>query len=404
MFRFVGGMLIGAMTVASYSASAEIADKRIRVGVLADMNGLYADVSGRLSVEAAKMAAESVGGAINGAPIEILVADTQNKADIAVGKAREWLEKDGVDVIVDLPNSAVALGVIELGRKYGKPIIVTTAGSSDITGKSCSPLTLHWSYNTTALSYVLAKGITVGQGQSWYFLTADYAFGQALERDASEIVRKSGGNVVGSTKAPINTVDFSSFLLQAQSSKAQVLGLANAGQDSANAIKGAHEFGLVKSGMKMAAFLLTLPDVRALGTAGQDLFLASAFYWDMNDKTRTFSTELARRTGGKYPDMFSAGVYSSLVSYFDAVRRLNMKDGLAVVAQMKSGPFDDPLFGKSYIRPDGRVIHDMYLFESKASSADKGGWDLYKVRATIPGDEAFGPVIPGLCPQVAAGK
>lgn len=404
MSRFLSALLAIAMTVASGSVRAEIADKRIRVGILADMNGLYSDVSGQLSVEAAKMAVESVGGAINGAPIDILVADTQNKADIAVGKAREWLEKDGVDVIVDLPNSAVALGVIELGRKYGKPIIVTTAGSSDITGKACSPMTLHWSYNTAALSYVLAKGITAGKGQSWYFLTADYAFGHALERDASEIVRKSGGNVVGSTKAPINTVDFSSFLLQAQSSKAQVLGLANAGQDSANAIKGAHEFGLLKSGMKMAAFLLTLPDVRALGIAGQDLFLASAFYWDMNDKTRAFSTELARRTGGKYPDMFSAGVYSSLVTYFDTARSLNTKDGLAVIAKMKSSPFEDPLFGKSYIRPDGRVIHDMYLFESKAPSTSKGGWDLYNLRATIPGDEAFGPVVAGLCPQVSAGK
>lgn len=402
MYRFFGVLL--AMAVAApLSTRAEIADKRIRVGVLADMNGLYADVSGQLSVEATKMAIESVEGSINGAPIDIVVADTQNKADIAVGKAREWLERDGVDVIVDLPNSAVALGVIELGRKYGKPIIVTTAGSSDITGKACSPTTLHWSYNTTALSYVLAKGITAERGQSWYFLTADYAFGHALERDATEIVLKSGGKVVGSTKAPINTVDFSSFLLQAQSSKAQVLGLANAGQDSANAIKGAHEFGLVKSGMKLAAFLLTLPDVRALGSSGRDLFVASAFYWELNDKTREFSTKLARRTGGKYPDMFSAGVYSSLVAYFDAVRRLNSKDGLAVIAQMKSQPFDDPLFGKSYIRPDGRVIHNMYLFESKAPS-EKDGWDLYSLRATIPGDEAFGPVVPGLCPQATAGK
>lgn len=401
MYRLVGVMLAAMTMAAPLSARAEIGDKRIRVGILADMNGLYSDVSGRLSVEAAKMAIESVGGSINGVPIDVVVADTQNKVDIAVGKAREWLEKDGVDVIVDLPNSAVALGVIELGRKYGKPIIVTTAGASDITGKSCSPTALHWSYNTAALSYVLAKGITAAQVQNWYFLTADYAFGHALERDASEIVRKSGGKILGSTKAPINTVDFSSYLLQAQSSKADVLGLANAGQDSANAIKGAHEFGLVKSGMKLAAFLLTLPDVRALGESGRDLFLASAFYWDMNDKTRAFSTELARRTGGKYPDMFSAGVYSSLIAYFDAVRKLNTKDGAAVVAEMKSRPFDDPLFGKSYIRPDGRVIHDMYLFESKAPSSGKGGWDLYTLRATIPGDEAFGPTAPGLCPHAA---
>lgn len=404
MSRLMNLLLAGMLTAAPLSARAEISDKKIRVGILADMNGLFSDVSGRLSVEAAKMAIEAAGGSVNGAAIDIVVADSQNKVDVAVSKVREWFEKDGVDVVVDLPNSAVALAVVELGRKYAKPVIVTTAGSSDITGKACAPTAIHWSYNTAALSYVTAKGLTTGKNPKWFFLTADYAFGHALERDASEIVRKSGGQVLGAVKAPINTIDFSSFLLQAQTSGAEVLGLANAGQDSANAIKGANEFGLTHSGMKIAAFLLTLPDVRSLGNSAKGLFLASAFYWDMNDKTRSFSVELARRVGGKYPDMYSAGVYSSLRSYFQAVGELNSKDGVAVVEKMKEKPFEDPLFGKSYIRPDGRVIHDMYLFEVRAPSEAKGGWDLYNLSATIAGDEAFGPIVPGLCPSAAKGK
>jgi branched-chain amino acid transport system substrate-binding protein len=400
MQRFVPWLCAGLLMFVSGTARAEIQGGVVKVGVLADMTGLFSDVSGRLSVEATKMAIEAVGGSVGGAKIEYVFADSQNKADVAVNIARQWLERDAVDVIVDLPNSAVALAVSELGRKYGKPIIVTTAGTSDLTGKSCAPTTIHWSYNTAALAKVLAQGVTKGQGSSWFFLTADYAFGHALERDASAVVSQAGGKILGSVKAPINTVDFSSFLLQAQVSKANIIGLANAGQDSANAIKGAHEFGLIEGGQKMAAFLLTLPDVRALGSNAKGLFLTSAFYWELNEKTRAFSAELARRVEGKHPDMYSAGVYSALLSYFRAVDELKSKDGVAVVAQMKAKPFDDPLFGKSYIRPDGRVIHDMHLFETKSPSTP-GGWDLYSLKATVPGDEAFGPYVSGVCPLLA---
>ena len=390
-----------ALAVPMTSLRAEISDGVVKIGVLTDMSGLYADVAGRGSVEAAKMASEVFGGKVAGMPIQIVFGDHQNKPDVASAIARQWFDQDHVDVIVDLPNSAVALAVADVGKSRSKAVLVSSGGTSDLTGKQCAPTTIHWSYDTWALANSTANALVKSGGDSWFFLTADYAFGQALERDTSEFVRKAHGQVIGSIRAPLNTVDFSSYLMQAQSSGAKVVGLANAGQDSANAVKGAAEFGLTEKGQKLAGLLLTLADIHAIGLeTAQGLFVTSAVYWDMTPATRAFAAEMAARNNGIYPDMFSAGVYSSVLHYLKAVEASKSDDGLTVIKKMKQIPIDDILFGRGMIREDGRAIHNMYLFQVKTPAESKSPWDLYALRATIPGDEAFKPMADGGCSLV----
>jgi branched-chain amino acid transport system substrate-binding protein len=377
-------------------------DKVIKIGVLNDQSGLYADLSGQGSVLAAKMAVEDFGGQVSGTPVEVIFADHQNKPDIGSNVARQWFDVDKVDVIVDVPTSSVALAVSEIAKGKNKVFLDSGAGSIDLTGKACTPNTIHWTYDTYALAHGTGSAVVANGGSSWFFLTADYAFGHALEKDVSDVVKASGGKVVGGVHHPLNTADFSSFLLQAQSSGAKVIGLANAGGDTINAIKAASEFGITQGGQKLAGLLVFISDVHALGLpTAKGLQLTSAFYWDANDQTRAFSKRFAERNGGKVPTMVHAGVYSSVLHYLKAVQALKSDaDGKAVVAQMKAMPTEDPLFGKGSIRADGRKIHPMYLYEVKAPSESKKPWDYYKLVRTIPADQAFKPLAQSECPLV----
>ena len=387
------------------AARAEITGKVIKIGVLNDQSGLYADIAGQGSVTAAKMAVEDF-GKIPDAKVEVVFADHQNKPDVGSNVARQWYDVDGVDVIVDVPTSSVALAISQLTKEKNKVFIGSGPGTSDLTGKSCSPNTVHWTYDTYALAQTTGKAEVQVGGKTWFFLTADYAFGAALERDTTGVVKAAGGEVLGSVKHPLNTTDFSSFLLQAQASKAQVIGLANAGGDTINAIKAASEFGIVKGGQKLAGLLVFLSDIHALGLqTAQGLLLSESFYWDRDAKTRAWSKRFADRNGGKMPTMVQAGVYAGVLHYLKAVKALKSDaDGKAVVDQMKKTPTDDPLFGKGTIRADGRKIHPMYLYEVKTPAESKGPWDYYKLVKEVPGDEAFRPLDKGDCPLVSAAK
>ena len=388
--------------VAAPAARAQVSDGIIKIGVLTDMSSLYADLSGQGSVIAARMAVEDFGAAKKGMKVEIVSADHQNKADVGSGIARQWLDTDKVDVIVDTPNSGVALAVTQIVKEKGKAFLVSGAASSDLTGKACSPNTIHWTYDTWALANGTGSAIVKTGGDSWFFLTADYAFGHALERDTEAVVLKNGGKVLGKVRHPFPSSDFSSFLLQAQASKAKIIGLANAGADTTNAIKQAAEFGIVKGGQNLAGLLVFIPDVHSLGLdKAQGLIFTEAWYWDMNDVNRAFAKKFAEQNGGVYPSMIHAGVYSAVTHYLKAVEALKSDaDGAAVVAKMKEMPTDDKLFGKGTVRADGRKIHPMYLFEVKTPAESKGPWDYYKVRATIPAEEAFRPLAEGGCPLV----
>jgi len=387
--------------VAAPPAQAQISDGVIKIGVLTDMSSLYADLSGQGSVIAARMAVEDFGAAKKGMKVEIISADHQNKADVGSGIARQWLDSDKVDVIVDTPNSAVALAVNQIVKEKGKAFLVSGAASSDLTGKACSPNTVHWTYDTWALANGTGSAIVKTGGDSWFFLTADYAFGHALERDTEAVVVKNGGKVLGKVRHPLNTADFSSFLLQAQASKAKIIGLANAGGDTTNAIKQAAEFGIVKGGQSLAGLLVFITDVHALGLpTAQGLIMTEAFYWDLNEKTRAFSKRFAELDRDIHPTMVHAGVYAATLHYLKAVEALKSDDGTRVIAKMKETPTDDPLFGKGTIRVDGRKLHPMYLFEVKKPSESKAPWDYYKLRATIPAEQAFRPIDQGDCPLV----
>jgi branched-chain amino acid transport system substrate-binding protein len=388
--------------LAGGAAHADMSGGVVKIGVLNDMSGLYADLSGQGSVVAAQMAVEAFGGNVGGAKIEVVGADHQNKADIGSNIARQWFDVDGVDVIVDVPTSSVALAVSDVTREKNKVLLVSGAAASDLTGAKCSPNTIHWTYDTWALANGTGKAVVQTGGDTWFFITADYAFGHALERDTTAVVKASGGKVLGSVRHPLNTADFSSFLLQAQSSGAKVIGLANAGGDTTNSIKQAAEFGIVQGGQSLAGLLVFITDVHALGLqTAQGLVLTEAFYWDANDATRKFSEEFAKRDRGIHPTMVHAGVYSAVLHYLKAVKALGSDaDGAAVVAKMKEMPTDDPLFGKGMVRADGRHIHPMYLFEVKKPEESKGDWDYYKLRATIPADQAFRPLNEGGCPLV----
>ncbi len=390
-----------AGVLAAGSANAQISDGVIKIGVLSDMSSLYTDLAGVGSVLAARLAVEDFGAAKKGMKVEILSADHQNKPDVGSSVARQWYDVDKVDVIVDTPNSGVALAVNQITKDKGKAFLVSGAASSDLTGKACSPNTIHWTYDTWMLANGTGSAIVKTGGDSWFFLTADYAFGHALERDTEAVVLKGGGKVLGKVRHPLNTQDFSSFLLQAQASKAKIVGLANAGGDTTNSIKQAAEFGIVKGGQNLAGLLVFITDVHALGLpTAQGLIFTETFYWDMNDQTRAFAKRFAASNKGIHPTMIHAGVYSSVLHYLKAAEATRSDDGTKVIAQMKKTPTDDPLFGKGSIRADGRKIHPAYLVEVKKPSESKAPWDYHKIRATIPAEQAFRPLADGGCPLV----
>jgi branched-chain amino acid transport system substrate-binding protein len=382
-------------------AHAQVSDGVIKIGVLNDQSSLYADLAGQGSVVAARMAVEDFGAEKKGMKVEIVSADHQNKPDVGSSIARQWLDVDKVDVIVDVPNSGVALAVNQIIRDKGKALLVSGAATADLTGKACSPNTIHWTYDTWALANGTGNAIVKTGGDTWFFLTSDYAFGHALERDTEAVVTKAGGKVLGKVRHPLNTQDFSSFLLQAQASKAKIIGLANAGGDTTNAIKQAAEFGIVRGGQNLAGLLVFITDVHALGLdKAQGLILTETFYWDANDRTRAFAKRFSERNRQIYPTMIHAGVYSAVLHYLKAVEALKSDDGTKVIAKMKATPTDDPLFGKGTVRADGRKIHPAYLFEVKKPAESKGAWDYYKLRSTIPAEQAFRPIDQGDCPLV----
>jgi branched-chain amino acid transport system substrate-binding protein len=372
----------------------------VKIGVLTDMSSLYADDTGPGSVAAARMAIRDFNPAAHGMKVDLVSADHQNKPDVGAGIARQWYDVDHVDAIVDVPNSAVALAVNDVTRQKNKVFLVSGAASSDLTGPKCSPNTVHWAYDTWMLANGTGKSIVKTGGKTWFFLTADYAFGHALERDTTAVVVANGGQVVGHVNVPLNNQDFSSFLLQAQASKAQIIGLANAGGDTINAIKQGAEFGITKGGQHFAGLLIFIADIQALGLqASQGLILTAPFYWDMNAGTRAWTKRWQADRPGKFPTTVQAGVYAATLHYLKAVAALkSAADGKAVVDQMKTMPSDDPLFGKGEVRADGRVIHPAYLFQVKTPAQSKYPGDDYILKATIPAAEAFRPMQDDHCP------
>ena len=389
-----------ALALAGGTAQAQMSDGVIKIGVMNDMSGLYADISGRGSVFAAQQAVADFNAAGKGLKVEIIGGDHQNKPDIGSNIARTWIDVDKVDVIVDVPTSSVALAVNQVVKDKNKVFLVSGAATSDLTGAACSPNTIHWTYDTWALANGTGKAMVKTGGNTWFFLTADYAFGHALERDTAAVVEANGGKVLGKVRHPFPGTDFSSFLLQAQASKAKVIGLANAGGDTINSIKQAAEFGITQGGQNLAGLLVFISDIHAPGLqTAQGLALTEAWYWDANDANREFTKKFQAQFPGKFPTMVQAGVYSAVFHYLKAIEALKSDaDGKAVVAQMKKTPTEDKLFGKGSVRADGRKIHDMYLFEVKKPSESKAPGDYYKLRATIPAAEAFRPVGEGKCP------
>ena len=396
------GLAAFAAVLACGAANAQ--QVNVKVGVLSDMSSLYADIGGPGSVAAAKMAIADFTKDNPNVKVEMIIGDHQNKPDIGSQIANQWYDVDKVDMIVDVPNSGVALAVSQVANQKNKVFIVSGAAASDLTGPKCNANTIHWTYDTWMLANGTGTAIVKTGGGTWFFLTSDYAFGHALERDTMAAVEKAGGKVLGKVRHPLNTNDFSSFLLQAQSSKAKVIGLANAGGDTINSIKQAAEFGIVKGGQSLAGLLVFASDVAALGLpTAQGLVLTETWYWDMNDTNRAWTKRWQQERQGKWPTMIHAGVYAGVLHYLKAAVALkgNVSDGKTVVAQMKSMPTDDPLFGKGTIRPDGRKIHPAYLLEVKKPEDSKHPGDFYKVRATIPADEAFRPLKEGSCPLVS---
>ena len=381
-------------------ALAQISNDVVKIGVLTDMSSLYADATGKGSLVATQMAVEDFGGKVKGKPVEVVSGDHQNKPDVGVALARNWFDNDKVDAVLDVPTSSVALAIQQLTREKQRIFINSGGGTSDLTGVACSPFTVHWTYDTYALSNVAGRAMVKRGEDTWFFVTADYAFGAALERDASNVVKETGGKVLGDVRHPLNTSDFSSYLLQAQASQAKVVALANAGGDTTNALKQAAEFGLMKGGQKLIALLLEITDVHAIGLKdGQGLILTDAFYWDRDDETRAFSKRFLERVG-HMPTMIQAGLYSATMHYLKAIDAIGTDDAKQVMARMKATPIHDFFARDGRIREDGRMVHDMYLFEVKTSAESKGDWDLYKLLATVPGDEAFRPLDKGNCPLV----
>jgi branched-chain amino acid transport system substrate-binding protein len=397
----IAALLLGTALSFAAASAAFAQDKTVKIGALSDQSGLYADLGGPGSTLAAQMAVEDSGLVAKGWKIDIISGDHQNKPDIGVNIARQWFDVDKVDIIVDVPNSGVALAVNNVVKEKNGVYINSGAATSDLTNAQCSPNTVHWTYDTYTLAHGTGQALVKAGGDTWFFLTADYAFGAALERDTTAVITANGGKVVGGVKHPLNTADFSSFLLQAQASKAKVIGLANAGGDTTNSIKQAAEFGIVKGGQKLAALLLFITDVKAIGLeTAQGLSFTETFYWDRDDASRAFAKKFsARMKNGAEPTMVHAGVYSGVTHYLKALEALggNPHDGIKVVDKMKSIPTDDPLFGKGEIQPNGRKIHPAYLFEVKKPSESKGPWDFYKLVSTIPADQAFTPLAESKC-------
>lgn len=390
------GMSATAMVVSA--AAAEVSDGKVKIGVLTDMSSTYSDLAGAGAVVAAEMAIEDFGGKVAGAPIELVSADHQNKADIAANKARQWGDNDEVDAFAELVTTSVALAVFEIAKQQNKIALVSGAASSPLTGDACIPTGIHYTYNTRALAVGTGSAVVKEGGDSWYFLTADYAFGESLQRDVAAVVEAEGGTVVGSIKHPFPSSDFSSFVLQAQASGAKVIGLANAGADTVNAIKAANEFGLVAAGQSIAALLTFITDIHALGLdTAQGIQLTTGFYWDLNDETRAWSKRFNERTGSM-PTMVQAGVYSSVTHYLKAIEAAGTDDTDAVLAKMRELPVNDFFAKNGEVRSDGRMVHDMYLARVKSPSESEGPWDYYEILRTIPGEEAFGPLTESTCP------
>jgi len=393
--------LVAAVAVMAIAGQAYGQEINVKIGVMNDRSGLYADLTGEGSVVAARMAAEDFDVEGKGWNIEFVSADHQNKPDVASTIARTWYDEDGVDVIVDVPTSSAALAVNQITREKNKVFLISGAASSALTGDQCSPNTIHWTYDTWALANGTGRAMVQAGGDTWFFLTADYAFGHALEQDTAAVVEATGGKVLGAVRHPFPGQDFSSFLLQAQASGAKVIGLANAGGDTINSIKQAAEFGITQAGQNLAGLLVFITDVNALGLeTAQGLVLTEAFYWDLNDGTREWSRRFAANHNGNMPTMIHAGVYSSLLHYFKAIEALGNTDSEAVVAKMKELPTSDALFGEGEIRIDGRKIHKMYLFEVKSPAESTEAWDYYKLVNEIPADVAFRPLEDGGCELV----
>ncbi|RBL81675.1 ABC transporter permease [Streptomyces cavourensis] len=389
-------------TAAQAPSAPAISDDIVRLGLILDMSGVYADVTGKGSATAAQMAIDDFGGTVLGKKIDLLVADHQNKADIAAARAREWYDTQKVDAVLDVAGSAPALAVLEVAREKKKIVVFSGPGTERITNDLCSPYSVHYTYDTWSLANTTARAIVDRGGKSWYFLTADYAFGHTLQASATEVVKARGGTVLGAARHPLGSSDFASYLLQAQSSRAQVVGLANAGGDTVNAIKAASEFGLTQGGQKMAGLLLYINDIHAIDLdAASGLMLTEAFYWDMNDQTRAWSQRYYDKLK-KMPNMSQAGTYSSVMHYLKAVQAAGTDAPDAVMKQMKAMPINDFFATNGRIREDGRMVHDMYLFEVKKPSESKRPWDYYKLVATVPGDEAFMPLSKSTCPLVKA--
>src|SRR5579871_1291200 len=393
---------VAALAAALSCSSAFAQQINVKIGVLNDMSGLYADLGGQGSVTAAKLAVEDFNKTNPNVKVEVVGGDHQNKPDIGTQIANRWYDADNVDMIIDVPNSGVALAVSQVANQKNKVFVVSGAAASDLTGPKCNANTIHWTYDTWMLANGTGKAMVKTGGDTWFFITADYAFGLALERDTAAVVKANGGKVLGDVRHPLNNSDFSSFLLQAQSSKAKIIGLANAGGDTINSIKQGAEFGITKGGQSLAGLLVFASDVAALGLpTAQGLTLTETWYWDMNDASREWTKRWQKERPGKIPTMAHAGVYSAITHYLKAVAALKSDaDGKAVTAKMKEMPTDDPLFGKGTVRADGRKIHDAYLFEVKKPAESKYPGDFYKSRATIPAAEAFRPLREGGCPLV----
>lgn len=392
-----GALAVGLMTLPTF-AFAEI---EVKIGVLNDLSGIYADLAGAGSTIAAQMAVEDFDAASKGINVAIVSADHQNRPDLAATIAREWIDRDGVDVISDVPGSAIALAIAEIVAQNDRIQLNSGSATAELTGSACSANTIHWTYDTWALAHGTGRAMVEQGGDSWFFIAADYAFGHAMQRDTSAVVEQSGGAVVGSVYHPLGSADFSSFILQAQSSGAKVIGVANGGGDTINTIKQAYEFGVVQGGQSVAALVSFITDIHALGLeVAQGLVLTESFYWDLNEQTREWSERFAERHGGRMPTQVHAGVYSSIIHYLKAVEATGTKDAESVLEKMRELPTDDPLFGRGEIRADGRKIHDMHLFQVKAPDQSSGEWDLYETLATIPAAEAFRPLSDGNCPLV----
>jgi len=390
------------MLAAAFAAQAQdkVSDGVVKIGMLEDMSSIYADITGMGAVTAARMAVEDFGGKVLGKPIEVIFADHQNKPDIASATAREWFDVQRVDALMDVAASATALAAIEVAKSKNKIVVLNGPGATRITNEACTPISIHYTYDNYAISHGTGAAILKAGYDTWFFITADYAFGHDLEQTTAAVIRAGGGQVLGSVRVPINTSDFSSALLQAQSSKAKVVGLANAGADTTNSIKQASEFGVVRGGQKLAGLLVFINDVSALGLeAAQGMLLTNAFYWDRNEESRAWAQRYFQRMG-KMPNMTQAGIYSATTHYLNAVRAAGTDETEAVMARMRATPINDVFARSGTIREDGRMVHEMYLYEVKKPAESKGAWDYYKPVATIPADQAFQPLSESKCPLV----